>query len=377
MAKFIWLFTAVALAAALAPAQDGPEQILQRAVALQQSGDMEKAIPLYREFLKLAPQAPPQIRSNLGAALAGTGRYEEAIAEYRQALKDLPGDPRIRLNFSLALYKSGQISEAAQELATLHTAQPDNLQVTELLADCWLRQGLNTKVIDLLTPVEAANHADLALAYMLGTALLQEKNLDKGQQMIDRILRNGDSAEARFLMATAKLNAMDFNGSIADLQKAASLNPNLPDIYYYLGVAHKEVGDQAAARKDFEKELAQNANDFGSNLNLALMLKEDNDFEGARRLLDRALRVRPGDPGALYQVASIDLETGKIDAARIKLEGILKDSPQFIEAHITLATVYYRLKRKDDGDREKALVQTLNAEKDAKEARDKDKDKGK
>jgi tetratricopeptide (TPR) repeat protein len=375
MAKFIWLLTGAALAASLAPAQDSPEQILQRAVALQQSGDMEKAIPLYREFLKLAPQAPPQIRSNLGAALAGTGRYEEAIAEYRQALKDLPGDPRIRLNFALALYKSGQISEAAQELASLHSAQPNNLQVTELLADCWLRQGLNTKVIDLLTPVEAANHADLALAYMLGTALLQEKNLDKGQQMIDRILRNGDSAEARFLMATAKLNAMDFNGAIADLQKAASLNANLPDIYYYLGVAHKEVGDQAAARKDFEKELAQNANDFGSNLNLALMLKEDNDFDGARRLLDRALLVRPGDPGALYQVATIDLETGKIDAARIKLEGILKDSPQFIEAHISLATVYYRLKRKDDGDREKALVQRLNAEKDAKEARDKDKGK--
>ena len=56
----------------------------------------------------------------------------------------------------------------------------------------------------------------------------------------------------------------------------------------------------------------------------------------------------------------------------MKLETILKDSPQFIEAHISLATVYYRLKRKEDGDREKALVQQLNAEKDAREAREKD-----
>ena len=53
-------------------------------------------------------------------------------------------------------------------------------------------------------------------------------------------------------------------------------------------------------------------------------------------------------------------------------------SPQFIEAHITLATVYYRLKRKEDGDREKALVQQLNAEKEARETKDKEaKDKGK
>lgn len=67
-----------------------------------------------------------------------------------------------------------------------------------------------------------------------------------------------------------------------------------------------------------------------------------------------------------------------MEESRTKLEAILKDSPQFIEAHITLATVYYRLKRKEDGDRERALVQKLNAEKEAREAKDKDaKDKGK
>jgi len=374
MTKLIWLLAGTALAASMAVAQDSPEQILQRAVTAHQSGDLEKAIPLYRQFLKLQPDAA-QIHSNLGAALAGTGRYEEAIAEYRQALKGLPGDPRVRLNIALSLYKSGQISEAAKDLAAVHLLQPNNRQVTQLLADCWLRQGENTKVIELLTPVEATDHTDLAVAYMLGTALLQEKNMEKGQQIIDRIFRNGDSAEARFLMASAKLNGMDFSGAIADLEKAAALNPNLPDVYYYLGVAHKEVGDQASARKDFEKELLQNPNDFGSNLNLALMLKEDSDFAGARRLLDRALRVRPGDPGALYQLATVDLSTGKTEDARVRLEAILKDSPQFIEAHISLATVYYRLKRKEDGDREKVLVQQLNAEKDAREAKEKDKDK--
>ena len=373
MTKLIRLFAGAALVACMALAQESPEQILQRAVAMHQAGAPEKAIPLYREFLRSQPQAA-QIRSNLGAALASTGQYDEAITEYRQALKGLPGDVRIRLNLALSLYKSGQISAAATELEPLHSAQPANRQVTDLLADCWLRQGQNIKVIALLTPLEA-DHSDLAVAYMLGTALLQEKDLAKGQQIIDRILRNGDSAEARFLMATAELNAMDFNGAITDLQKASALKPDLPDVYYFLGVAHKEVGDQAAARKDFEKEIAQNPNDFGSNLNLALMLKEDSDFDGATRLLDRALRVRPGDPGALYQLATIDLATGKIQEARTRLEALLKESPQFIEGHITLATVYYRLKRKEDGDREKALVQQLNAEKEAQEAKEKDKGK--
>ena len=35
-----------------------------------------------------------------------------------------------------------------------------------------------------------------------------------------------------------------------------------------------------------------------------------------------------------------------------------------MEAHISLATTYYRLKRKEDGDREKALVQKLTAQRE-------------
>jgi Tfp pilus assembly protein PilF len=56
-----------------------------------------------------------------------------------------------------------------------------------------------------------------------------------------------------------------------------------------------------------------------------------------------------------------------LDAATKDLESILKETPQFTEAHVTLATVYYRQKRKADGDRERAIVQRLNAEAQAKQ----------
>jgi tetratricopeptide (TPR) repeat protein len=127
-------------------------------------------------------------------------------------------------------------------------------------------------------------------------------------------------------------------------------------------------GNLPAARAAFEKELQQNPNDFESNLNLAVLLKQDQDYDGARKLLDRALRVRPGHLAALYQVAAIDLATGKLDTARLNLERIIKEAPDFEEAHIQLATIYYRQKRRADGDRERAVAQKLSAEKQAKEA---------
>jgi len=88
-----------------------------------------------------------------------------------------------------------------------------------------------------------------------------------------------------------------------------------------------------------------------------------------RQLLARALFVRPGDFAARYQIAAIDMTEGKIETARKSLESIVKEAPEFTEAHVSLATVYYRLKRKDDGDRERDTVKKLNAAQQAKQKR--------
>lgn len=348
----------------LAIAQPAPEQILRQAITEHQSGDLAAAIRDYRAYLKLRPDAV-DARSNLGAALSRSGRYAEAIVEYREALKRSPKNPPIWLNMALAYYKSGQISRAADELAGIHALQPENKQVTLLLADCWLRQGSDARVIEILTPLEQKDTGDLAVAYMMGTALLRAKEMDRGQRIIDRILRQGDSAEARLLLGTAKLNALEYTAAIADLQRASELNPKLPDVYSYLGRAHMDSGHMASARTAFEKELEQNPNDFESNLNLAVLLKQSEEYDRALKLLDRALLVRPGDLGALYQVGAIQLAANQLEKARVTLEGILKQAPKFTEAHISLAAVYYRLKRKVDGDRERAIVQKLKAEEDA------------
>jgi predicted Zn-dependent protease len=90
-------------------------------------------------------------------------------------------------------------------------------------------------------------------------------------------------------------------------------------------------------------------------------------MDEAIQCVNRALRVRPGDLGARYQHATILLQDNKTEDARAELEAIVAEAPAFTEAHVTLATVYYRLKRKTDGDRERALVQKLTAQTQAKQ----------
>lgn len=334
----------------------------------QQAGDLEGAVKGYRQFLKLHPEATP-IHSNLGAALAGLGRYEEAVPEYQAALKQSPGFTQARLNLAIAYYKMGRISDAATQLVRVHAKEPQNHQAVLLLGDCYLRMGQNKDVIQLLEPEQKKSPDDLAIAYMLGTALLRNKQQDEGAVVIDRILRNGDSAESHLLLGITKFEAMQYPDAIADLTKAAEINPNLPDVYSYLGQAQMASGDMKAARDAFEKELSGNPNDFESNVRLGVLLKQEGNYERAQALLNRALLVRPQDPGALYQVGATYLAAGDTNHARSSLESVVRQYPEFLEAHVSLAQVYYRLKRKEEGDREREIVQKLKAKQDAEQSK--------
>jgi tetratricopeptide (TPR) repeat protein len=340
--------------------------VLKEAIRLHQAGQVDAAIANYEKYLAVRPDSP-LAHSNLGAAYAKSGRYQEAVEQYQLALKLQPGNAGIELNLGLAWYKSGQTQLAAATFEKLHKLAPGEMQPTLLLADCLLAMGKDKEVINLLADLGEQRPDDLAVAYMLGTALARDGQIERGQVIINRILRRGDTAEARLLLGTTKLRAQEFPAALADLAKAVELNPKLPDVYTYYGQALLATGDSAGAVEAFRKALAANPNDFGSNMQLAILLKEENKMDEAAQCLDRALRVRPGDPGARYQHATLLLHDNKTEDARAELEAIVAEAPSFTEAHVTLATVYYRLKRKADGDRERAIVQKLTAETQAKQ----------
>jgi Tfp pilus assembly protein PilF len=151
----------------------------------------------------------------------------------------------------------------------------------------------------------------------------------------------------------------DFAGARDEFAKAVALNPNLPDVHLLYAQALQVTGDPDGALKEFKAELAVDPYNFDSNLKMGVLVRQDQRYEEARKYLNRALDARPGDLGVRYQLATISLAEGKTDEARQELESIIKEAPEFKEAHVSLATVYYRLKRPTDGNRERSIVQKL------------------
>jgi Flp pilus assembly protein TadD len=342
-----------------------PEQLWKQAVELHQAGRYESAAERYKEILDANARFIPAL-SNLGAVYAKLGRYEDAAAQYRKALELQPEHFGIRLNLAIALYSQARLSEASAELERLHKMDPGHGQARHLLADCWLRMGQNAKVIELLASEETSD--DRAVAYLLGTALIRDGQVSRGQRIVDRLFRDG-SAESLMLLGASQMAAQENRKALDTLRQAIAAKPSLPELHSLYGMAQLTDGDPSGARQSFLKELEVNPNDYEANLQLGALYRVEKEYEQATTYLRRAERVRPHSLALRYQLAALELATGDLAKATAMLEQVTREAPQFVEGHITLATAYYRGKRKTDGDRERAVVERLNAEMQAREAR--------
>ncbi|HEV8430165.1 MAG TPA: tetratricopeptide repeat protein [Pyrinomonadaceae bacterium] len=360
---------AVFVAAVSAQTPDQVEREFARATELHQGGDLEGAVRAYLAILAAHP-GRVDVRSNLGAAYSGLGRYEDAIEQYKRALSVEPANYAIRFNLAMAYYKAAWFSEAASELERFLAAaptQPQTLNAQVVLADCQVRLGEYKKVIDSLSRLSETDPSNRAVAYLLGSAFIGDNQLSKGQEIIDRVFRDEDSAEAHLLMGSILLLADDAQGALKEVERALELNSKLPTVQAWYGRVLMRLGDSEKARLAFNTELAHNPNDFDANVYLGVLLRQNKQLDEALNYLRRAVQLRPREQYARYHLAAVYAAAGKPADALPLLEGVLKEHAEFVEARVLLASVYYRLNRKEDGDRQKALIQKANAETQAKQ----------
>ena len=348
-----------------APAPDF-DTLLAQAMQLHQAGDLIGAIAAYQAALAIDPKRG-DARSNLGAAYVRLGRFDEAIGQYKQALESAPTDPAIQFNLGLAYYKAAQIPDAVPLFESVVALAPDNRGAVLLLGDSLLQIGELQRVVDFLTPHAPAFPNDLAFGYILGTALLRLDRRDEAQAYLDRIFKAGESAEGHLLVGTALLRSKKFLEAIDELKRALEINPQLPSARASYAEALIGAGNTEAAIVELQRAVRTNPNDFEANLQLGMLRARDQQYDDALVYITRALKLRPRDRAARFNMANIQLSKGNAQAALTLLEPLIAEVPDYEVGHVTLARVYYRLQRKEDGDRESAIAERLRQQRQERE----------
>jgi tetratricopeptide (TPR) repeat protein len=341
------------------------DQLFSQAVQAQQGGDYAAAIRDYRELLAERP-GMVDAHINLGAALAHTGDFDEAIRQYRIALPNAADKAGVRLNLGLAYYKKGDFAAAAQEFEQLRRQRPQDPQLAILLGDSEVKLSRGAEAAAMLTPLETANRANTDFEYVLGTALIAAGKRRDGVERLEKVAEATHAADTYFLAGSTQMDLNEYDAARRDFEKALELDPKLPRIYALTGMARDKTGDPAAAAEMFRKALAGNPDDFDANLYLGAILAKRRETAEAKQYLDRALHLDPASSMAQYEMALWKSTTGDYQEAAAELESIVKADPDWLEPHIELATLYYRLHRPAEGAKEREIVARLTAEKQSK-----------
>jgi tetratricopeptide (TPR) repeat protein len=346
-------------------AQD-PAALFARGKERLEAGDAAGAAEAFEAMVARGIDHPA-VRSNLGAAYARLGRYDEAVEQQQRALELSGGNPAVRLNLAIALSKAGRILEAAEEARQVAEARPDNRRAVLLLADCHLRMGKNARVVDLLDPLAGRAVEDEAVAYLLGMALMREGELDRAQRVIDRILRQ-DTPQSRLLLATMSAAAGDCSRALEELDRARDLDSPLPSEGFLRGQCLMEENDWSGAVEAFREEVAVDPNHFEAQLLLGTLLREENHAAEALGHLQRAARMRPDHVSVHFGLGCALADLGRDAEAMPHLEQVVEESPDHMKARVQLAGVYFRLGRTDDAAGQREAVKRLMAEQQARAA---------
>jgi len=337
------------------------DELLKAAITEQQQGDYQSAIRDYRKALEVRP-GMVEAKVNLGAALSRTGQYDEAIAMYESVLPSLTYKAPVILNLGLAYYKKGDFANAHIQFQRVHALQPKNARIAILLGDTDLRLEKPEDAVALMQPLDRENTNDMDFQFVYGSALVGAGKRQEGAERLERVAKSGVRADAYRLAGINRLQLNDFELARKDLDEAVRLDPKLPNVYTLAGTARDKMGDQASAEPAFREALRLDPDSFEANLYLGAILYKRREIAEAKAYLDHALTLRPDDQLARYESAMLKSTAGDYQEAARVLEQLSKEDPNWLDPHVQLATLYYKLHRPDDGARERQIVDRITSE---------------
>ncbi|MGA8026460.1 MAG: tetratricopeptide repeat protein [Bryobacteraceae bacterium] len=334
-------------------------QLFQRAIGAQQHGDYALAIQEYRATVKLQPDLLAAW-INLGVALVQAGRFPEAIESYRSALALDPRNRQVQFYLGLAYFKEGDTAHASRQFEEVLRLDPKDIRAATLLGASYLQSGENARALNVLAPLAGSASDNPDFLWSLGSALIANGKLREGVDAVERVARQSNAAEAWMVAGQNLLRLSEFVRARDDLETAARLNPNLPGVQTSLGQAREKNADYQGAISAFRKGVEQNPRDEDAWLGLGSDQYFTRDLDGARASLKQLLTIDSASVPGLYALALVEKSQEKTDRAVADLEQVVKMKPDWIEAHVALAALYFQLHKPAEGARERQIVDRLS-----------------
>ena len=262
------------------------------------SPDASAQHPLYRQDLHF----------HIGAALASAGRKAEAMAEYTEALRLNPEDPRAHNNLALLLEEQGNTAEAISHFEEALRAAPELAIVHSNLGDLLGRLG----------------DYDKAIGHFRQAVDIEGKNADYRYNLARLLALAGRMEEAR-----------------KQYEAAGGLNPEDPRIWNNLGLLYAAREEYAQAVALYQKAVNVAPNFVLAYANWGDTLAATGDADKALERYERALEIAPQAARIHNAAGYLYAQQRDVEKARRHYEAAITVAPDFALPHTNLGNLLF------------------------------------
>lgn len=211
--------------------------------ALHGVGRLEEALKAYDKALTFAPE-DAEIWTNIGSALTQAGRHDEASISFEHALKLNPRAANAARGRGLALFKLARFQDALACFDLVNEMQPDDVDVAHMRATCMVRLRRFDEALPEVRKVLASkpDHADALnnLGNIYQSRGLHEEALPCFDQAL---ARRPDFIQAMNSKAFSLTELQQFDEALAIYERVSALAPDDATMRWNVGMIHLLHGD--------------------------------------------------------------------------------------------------------------------------------------
>jgi tetratricopeptide (TPR) repeat protein len=216
---------------------------------------------LWSDTVKKSPDSYG-VRNNLGNAYRNQGRMDEAIEEFRAALRLKPNFVEAHNNLGLTYVDKGLLDTAIQRFKKALYLKPDYAEAHNNLGLAYTKQGATDEAVE-----------ELILALRL----------------------KPDFVEARNNLGLAYFAQGRTEGAIREFRLALSLSPESVSIHTNLGIAYSRQGRIDDAIEQYKQALMLNPDSAETHFNLGIAYRDKGLTSTAIREFEKGLKIKPDD----------------------------------------------------------------------------------
>lgn len=320
------------------------QALYAEATRASHEGNGPLAIAKYEAILKVAPRLAPAY-NNLGSLYYDAGDYTAAARILERGLALDPKMTSASGVLGMSYLKLGRDKEAKPCLEAAVAARPADDALRFSLARSLVDLGEYDEAADQLRLYVGRNPKDQAALYLLGKTYLQ---LSEAALIKIRTI-NPDSVTAHEVAGEIDESMHNYDGALAEYNRAVQLAPNQPGTHYRLGNTFWIEGKWESARVEFETDLRNDPRNCTTEWKLGnTLLAANNPPSEALTHLNKAIEICPGLMQAHADRAAALL---KLDQPQSAIEDLLiavKDAPKEPSIHFLLSKAYKSLGKTDE-----------------------------